>query len=133
MMLLMGFRIASQSFHKFEPREHGAASPVFHIHEAIEDVQASAAALAAVFAVDLARAHQARLEALLGAPLPTSLVREGKQSLGTWRLVVPQGCCSPWDACHAGWCASPGAFPSSSTMALASCRSAVSKPSVNQP
>ena len=42
-------------------------------------------------AVDLARAHQACLEALLGAPLPASLVEEGKPSLGTWRLVVPQG------------------------------------------
>ena len=29
-----------------------------------------------LFAVDLARAHQARLEALLGAPLPASLVEE---------------------------------------------------------
>jgi len=66
-----------------EPREHGAASPVSHIRAAIEDVQASAAALAAMFAVDLARAHQARLEALLGAPLPASLVEEGKPSLGT--------------------------------------------------
>ena len=66
-----------------EPREHGAASPVSHIREAIEDLHASAEALAAVFAVDLARAHQARLEALLGAPLPASLVGEGKQSLGT--------------------------------------------------
>jgi len=71
------------SFHKFEPREHGAASPVFHIQEAIADLQASAAALAAVFAVDLARAHQARLEALLGAPLPASLVAEGQPSLST--------------------------------------------------
>jgi hypothetical protein len=45
-----------------EPRAHGAASPVSHIRAAIADVQASAAALAAVCAVDLARAHQARLE-----------------------------------------------------------------------
>ena len=57
-----------------EPREHGAASPVIHIQEAIEHLHASAGALATAFAVDLARAHQARLEALLGAPLPTSLV-----------------------------------------------------------
>jgi hypothetical protein len=65
------------------PREHGATSPVSHIQEAIEHLQASAAALAAVFAVDLARAHQARLEALLGAPLPASLVEEVTPSLGT--------------------------------------------------
>jgi hypothetical protein len=57
-----------------EPREHGAVSPVSLIHEAIADLHASAEALAAVFAIDLARAHQARLEALLGAPLPASLV-----------------------------------------------------------
>jgi hypothetical protein len=66
-----------------EPREHGVASPVSHIREAIEDLHASVEALATVFAVDPARAHQARLEALLGAPLPASLVGEGKQSLGT--------------------------------------------------
>jgi len=60
-----------------EPREHGATSPVSHIREAIEALHASAEALAALFAVDLARAHQARLEALLGAPLPVSLV-EGR-------------------------------------------------------
>jgi hypothetical protein len=53
-------------------------------------LHASAEALAAVFAVDLARGHQARLEALLGAPLPTSLVEEGKPSLGTCRLVGHQ-------------------------------------------
>jgi len=61
-----------------EPREHGAASPVSHIREAIEDLHTCAEALAAVFAVDLARAHWARLEALLGAPLPASLVEKGK-------------------------------------------------------
>jgi len=59
-----------------EPREHGATSPVSHIREAIEDLYASAEALATLFAVDLTRAHQARLEALLGAPLPASLVEE---------------------------------------------------------
>jgi hypothetical protein len=57
-----------------EPREHGAASPVSHIHKAMADLPASAEVLAAAFAVDLARAHQARLEALLGAPLPASRV-----------------------------------------------------------
>jgi hypothetical protein len=76
-------RASAQLAAYLEPREHGAASPVSHIREAIADVQASAEALAAVFAVDLPRAHQARLEALLGAPLPASLVEEGKQSLGT--------------------------------------------------
>ena len=59
-----------------EPREHGATSPVSHIREAIADLHASAEALATAFAVDLVRAHQARLEALLGAPLPASLVEE---------------------------------------------------------
>lgn len=56
-----------------EPREHGLASPASHIAEATQDLHASAAALAAHFAVDLTQAHQARLEALLGAPLPASL------------------------------------------------------------
>ena len=76
-------RASAQLAAYLEPREHGAASPVSHIRAAIADVQASAAALAAVFAVDLARAHQACLEALLGAPLPASLVEEGQPSLGT--------------------------------------------------
>ena len=57
-----------------EPREHGVASPVSHIREAIAHLQASAEALATAFAIDLARAHQARLESVLGAPLPASLV-----------------------------------------------------------
>ena len=69
-------RASAQLAAYLEPREHGATSPVSHIREAIEDLHASAEALAAVFAVDLARAHQARLEALLGAPLPASLVEE---------------------------------------------------------
>jgi hypothetical protein len=76
-------RASAQLAAYLEPREHGAASPVSHIRAAVADLQASAEALAAVFAVDLARAHQARLEALLGAPLPASLVAEGKPSLGT--------------------------------------------------
>jgi hypothetical protein len=59
-----------------EPREHGAASPISHIQEAIEHLHASAEALATMFAIDLAHAHQARLEALLGTPLPASLVEE---------------------------------------------------------
>lgn len=61
-----------------EPREHRATSPVSHIREAIENLHASATVLAAAFAVDLAGAHRARLEALLGAPLPVSLLEEGE-------------------------------------------------------
>ena len=64
------------------PRAWGGVA-YLHIQEAIEYLHASAEALATAFAVDLARGHQARLEALLGAPLPTSLVEEGKQSPGT--------------------------------------------------
>jgi hypothetical protein len=70
-------RASAQLAAYLEPREHGAASPVSHIREAIEHLHACAQVLAAAFAVDLTRAHQARLEALLGAPLPTSLVEEG--------------------------------------------------------
>ena len=62
-----------------EPREHGATSPVAHIREAIADLHASAEALAATFAVDLTRAHQTRLEALLGTPLHASLVEEREE------------------------------------------------------
>jgi hypothetical protein len=69
-------RASAQLAAYLEPREHGATSPVSHIREAIADLHASAEALAALFAVDLARAHRARLEALLGAPLPASLVEE---------------------------------------------------------
>ena len=76
-------RASAQLAAYLEPREHGAASPVFHIQEAIAHLHASAVALATAFAVDLARVHQARLEALLGAPLPASLVEEGQPSLGT--------------------------------------------------
>ena len=70
-------RASAQLAAYLEPREHGATSPVSHIREAIVDLHASAEVLAAAFAVDLARAHQARLEALLGAPLPVSLI-EGR-------------------------------------------------------
>jgi hypothetical protein len=63
-----------------EPREHGVASPASHLRDAIQDLHASAEALAASFAVDLACAHRVRLEALLGAPLPASLVEEGEES-----------------------------------------------------
>jgi hypothetical protein len=73
-------RASAQLATYLEPREHGEASPVSHICEAIEHLHASAAALAALFAVDLARAHRVRLEALLGAPLPVSLVEEGEDS-----------------------------------------------------
>jgi hypothetical protein len=61
-----------------EPREHGAVSPICHIREAIQDLHHSAEALAAYFTVDLAWAHQTRLEALLGTPLPASLVQRGR-------------------------------------------------------
>lgn len=66
-----------------EPREHGATSSVSHIRAAIENLHASAAVLAAAFAVDLACAHRARLEALLGAPLPVSLLEEGEDGRGS--------------------------------------------------
>lgn len=69
-------RASAQLAAYLEPREHGAVSPPSHIWEAIQDLHASASALAASFAVDLVHAHQARLEALLGAPLPASLVEE---------------------------------------------------------
>jgi hypothetical protein len=62
-----------------EPREHGTASPASLIGRAVQDLHDSAETLAAYFAVDLARAHQARLEALLGAPLPAALVKESDE------------------------------------------------------
>jgi hypothetical protein len=70
-------RASAQLAAYLEPREHGAASPVSHIQETIEYLHAGAEALATSFAVDLAHAHWARLEALLGAPLPASLLAEG--------------------------------------------------------
>ena len=73
-------RASAQLATYLEPREHGEASPVSHVCEAIEHLHTSAAALAALFTVDLARAHRVRLEALLGAPLPVSLVEEGGDS-----------------------------------------------------
>ena len=69
-------RASAQLAAYLEPREHGAASPISHIQEAIEHLHASAEVLATMFAIDLAHAHQARLEALLGTPLPASLVEE---------------------------------------------------------
>ena len=57
-----------------EPREHGVSSSTSHISEAIEKLHAGATTLATFFGVDLAHAHRARLEALLGAVLPTSFV-----------------------------------------------------------
>jgi hypothetical protein len=80
-------RASAQLAAYLEPREHGAASPVAHIREAIAALHTSAAALAAVFAVDLAGAHRARLEALLGAPLPASLVEEEKAECAMARRV----------------------------------------------
>ena len=67
-------RSSAQLAAYLEPREHGAASPLSYIWGAIQDLHACAAVLATMFAVDLQRAHQARLEALLGTPLPALLV-----------------------------------------------------------
>jgi len=62
-----------------EPREHGTLSPASLIQGAVQDLHDSAETLAAYFAVDLACAHQTRLEALLGTPLPASLVELGRE------------------------------------------------------
>jgi hypothetical protein len=72
-------RASAQLAAYIEPREHGEISPASYIQEAIQDLHDSAEALATYFAVDLASAHQARLEALLGAPLPASLVEPGRE------------------------------------------------------
>ena len=69
-------RASAQLVASLEHRAHGVASPVSHIQEAIVDLHASAEVLATTFVIDLTHAHQARLEALLGAPLPASLVEE---------------------------------------------------------
>jgi hypothetical protein len=70
-------RASAQLAAYLEPREHGAMSPASYIHETIQELHDSAAVLAALFAVDLASAHRARLEALLGAPLPAPLAEPG--------------------------------------------------------
>jgi hypothetical protein len=75
-VVLSRSRASAQLAASLEPREHGAASPVSHMHEAIEHLHASAAVLATLSEVALARAHQARLEALLGTSLPVSLIEE---------------------------------------------------------
>jgi hypothetical protein len=75
-------RTSAQLAAYIEPREHGMMSPVSFVQEAIQDLHDSAEALATYFAVDLASAHQARLEALLGAPLPASLVERGREDPG---------------------------------------------------
>jgi hypothetical protein len=72
-------RASAQLAAYIEPREHGTLSPVSQIQEAIQELHDSAEALATYFAVDLASAHQARLEALLGAPLPTSVVERRRK------------------------------------------------------
>jgi hypothetical protein len=59
-----------------EPREHGVEMPLSHIWTAIENLHASAEALATVFEVDPARAHRDRLETLLGASLPPSVLED---------------------------------------------------------
>jgi hypothetical protein len=75
-------RASAQLAAYVEPREHGAVSSTSAIHAAIQELHDSAEALAAYFAVDLASAHQARLEALLGAPLPAPLVEQGREEPG---------------------------------------------------
>jgi hypothetical protein len=72
-------RASAQLATYIEPREHGGRSPASSIQEAIQELHDSAEALATYFAVDLASAHQARLEMLLGAPLPASLVEPGRE------------------------------------------------------
>jgi hypothetical protein len=72
-------RASAQLAAYIEPREHGAMSPASHIQEAIQELHDGAEALATYFAVDLASAHQARLEALLGAALPASLVERRRE------------------------------------------------------
>jgi hypothetical protein len=71
-------RASAQLAAYIEPREHGVMSPAASLQEAIQDLHDSAEALATYFAVDLASAHQARLEALLGAPLPAALIERGR-------------------------------------------------------
>ena len=80
-------RASAQLAAYLEPREHGVASSVSHIQEAIAHLHTSAEVLAAVFAVDLVCAHRARLEALLGAPLPASLIEQGQAVRATERRV----------------------------------------------
>jgi hypothetical protein len=72
-------RASAQLATYIEPREHGVMSPASSIREAIQDLHDSAEVLATYFSVDLASAHQARLEALLGAQLPASLVEQGRE------------------------------------------------------
>jgi hypothetical protein len=72
-------RASAQLAAYIEPREHGATSPASYVQEASQDLHDSAEALATYFSVDLATAHQARLEALLGAPLPASVVEQGEE------------------------------------------------------
>jgi hypothetical protein len=59
-----------------EPREHGESSPASFLSDAIENLHASAVVIATAFGLDLPVAHRARLEALLGVSLPTSLIQE---------------------------------------------------------
>jgi hypothetical protein len=80
-------RASAQLAAYLEPREHGVAASVSHIQEAIAHLHASAEALATAFAVDLVCAHRARLEALLGAPLPASLIEQGQAVRATERRV----------------------------------------------
>jgi hypothetical protein len=72
-------RASAQLAAYIEPREHGEMSHASYIQEAIQDLHDSAEALATYFAVDVASAHQTRLEALLGVPLPASLVERERE------------------------------------------------------
>ena len=80
-VVLLLSRASAQLAAYIEPREHGEESPTSHIRAAIQDLHASAEALAAYFAVDLVRAHRARLEALLDAPLPASVIQGDREGL----------------------------------------------------
>lgn len=80
-VVLLLSRASAQLAAYIEPREHGEASPTSHIRGAIQDLHASAEALAAYCAVDLVRAHRARLEALLDAPLPASVIAGAGEGL----------------------------------------------------
>src|SRR5262249_55303696 len=71
-------RASAQRAAYLDPREAGASSSPAHIWAAIEALHPSAEGLAAASPVAPPRAPRARLEALLGAPLPATLVPQGQ-------------------------------------------------------
>jgi hypothetical protein len=83
-------RASAQLATYLEPREHGATTPTSHIREAIQDLDTSADVLATWFAVELAGTHRARLEALLGAPLPASIPLRGDIAEESMPVSAPQ-------------------------------------------